>query len=386
PNVDPFTHSDFFRAKELIKVGEAAARNALPEIRTKINQRRIARPTKKITKRPAPIIRSINFQGNKTVAKSLLSDKLTIRTGDFLKFDKLISGLISIYYTDYFEHVDYRLEFPSPDSVDIFIELQEKPAGFYYLGVLYNNYDNVNLGLEVSQGNLAGAGLNVRGVMHLGNPNEFRFGIHGTRLFHFPSRHHFDGYWNSRRHSFFPNRDWLADYLTENTGGILEFGYILGKDAFFDFGFKVYQSISKKPLLPFFAQFPDKQWVIGPSFRLEFNNFNNYFFPTKGITYQLNGLYSTTRLGASKNFLKLNYFSEQVIKLTNWLLIHPGLEIGISWGELTLTEYYRTDGNNFIGFKKDELTTDQKAIARFGTSFKLFQLFKREDYPFYFQV
>ena len=386
PNVDPFTHSDFFRAKELIKAGEDAARKMLPEIRTKINGRKIIGQIKKITKRPPSIIRSIKFQGLKTTHVNLLQSKLSTKIGSFLEFDKLISDLIKIYHTDFFEHVDYRLEFPFQDSVDLFIELQEKPFGFYYLGVLYNNYDNVNLGLEIGQGNLAGSGAGVRGVIHLGNPNEFRLGLNGTRLFHLPFGYRLDGYWSSMKHSFYQDGNWQTDYTAENRGGITEAGYIIGRDAFFDFGFNAFQSVYRKPSLAFFDSFPNNQWIIGPSFRMEFNNFNNYYFPTRGITYQISGLYSMHKLKASENFLTLNYFSEQVIKLSDWFLVHPGLEIGMSWGNLALSEYYHSNGINFVGFDKDEILTDQKTIASLRTSFKLFQLFKREDYPFYLQL
>lgn len=386
PNVDPFTHSDFFRWRELIKAGEEAAQKALPAIKAKIKWRKVVQPNRKIIKRPLPIIRSITFQGICNVPKSLLLHKLAIQTNTVLEFDKLIAGLTRLYYTDYFEHVDYRLEFATVDSVDVIIELQEKPMGFYNFGVVYDNYDNINFGLEVGQGNLAGSGINIRGVMQLGNPNEFRFGIYGTRLFNFPFGYHLDGYWNSIKRAYYQNHNWQTDYLISNRGGILEFGYILGRDAFFDFGFEAVQSRYRKPAQLFFDSFPEQQLVVGPGFRLEFNNFNNYFFPTKGISYQLKGQYSTTKLGASKNFLKVDYSSEQVIKLTDRLLLQPGLEIGMSWGELTLAEYYYIGVNRFVGFDKDELMSNQKTIARLLTSFKLFQLFKRDDYPFYLQM
>jgi len=41
----------------------------------------------------------------------------------------------------------------------------EKDYGFYYLGVRYDNTDNISLGVEVGQDNLAGSGACVRAAV-----------------------------------------------------------------------------------------------------------------------------------------------------------------------------------------------------------------------------
>jgi outer membrane protein assembly factor BamA len=82
----------------------------------------------------------------------------------------------------------------------------------------------------------------------------------------------------------------------------------------------------------------------------------------------------------------LNYYSKQVLKLNNWLSITPNLEIGMIFGKAALSEYYHNDGFNFIGFDKDMIMTNQKAIAGLEANFKLFRLFQRDDYPFYLQI
>ena len=386
PNVDPFNPSDFFRAKELIKAGEEAARAMLPEIRAKINSRKIIAQPRKITERPLSVIRSIQFQGLKITHESFLRNKLRMRVGSYLQFDQLISDLRRIYNTDFFDHVDYRLEFDQADSVDVIIELQEKAFGFYSLGVRYDNFDNVNLGIEVGQGNLNGSGANIRAAANLGNPNELRLGLTGTRLYRLPFGYRVDGFWNSVEYSFFQNEESSLKYIMGNRGGISEAGYIIGRDAFFDFGLKAYYNVIYQKLpIAYFDTLPKQQWIVGPKFRLEFNNFNNLYFPTRGITYRLTGLYSMQQLKATENFLKLNYYSEQMIPITSWFFVRPRLEVGVTWGKAAFSEYFRSGSENLIGFDKDEFTTDQKAILRIGTDFRLFQLFNRNDYPFYLQ-
>lgn len=385
PNVDKFTHSDFAKAKELIEAGENAARKAIPEIRAKVNNRDIISEKKNITDRAPVIIRSISFEGLKITNENILRNIIQIRKGQYLEFNKLNDDLIKLFNTGFFETVDYQIEFNTIDSIDVIIDLQEKAFGFYYIGVRYDNYDNINLGLEAGQGNLGGSGASVRGVAHLGNPNEFRLGLNGTRLFRLPFGYRLDGYFRSIDRRFYQYHSYFK-YNMNYFGGVLETGYSVGRDAFFNFGLNGYKVFNPSALLSFFDTLPANQWIIGPIFNLEFNNHDNLYFPTRGITYRLSGLYSMKKLKASDDFWKLDYFSEQVIPLTSSVLLHPGLEIGISGGRMALAEDFHTGGENLIGFFKDEFTTDQKLIVRLGTDFKLFELFNLSDYPFYLRI
>jgi outer membrane protein assembly factor BamA len=298
----------------------------------------------------------------------------------------LISDLRNVYNTDFFEHVDYRLEFTHGDSVDLIYELKERPFGFYSFGILYDNYDNVNLGFAAGQGNLAGSGANIRLALNLGNPNEIRLGLTGTRLYRASFGYRVDGFWNSVNYDYYLDRQYLTQYNIENHGLIAEAGYIIGNDAFFNFGIKGYQSTLEKPAIAFFDTIVGKPWIIGPKLKLELNNFDNLNFPTRGITYQIHAFYVTPALKASEHFFKLDYYSEQVIPLNDWFLFHPKLEIGLSWGKLSFAEYFRSGADNFQGFSKDEFTSDQKAIIGVSSDFRLFQLFDRNDYPFFLQV
>ncbi|MEO0091737.1 MAG: patatin-like phospholipase family protein [candidate division WOR-3 bacterium] len=385
PNVEPFKHSDFFRVKELINAGEDAARKVIPTIKEKLKDKKIINQRKIVMERPWAIIRDIKIEGLKTTHKSVINHKLTMLKGTPLKFDQLINDLIQLFNTDFFDDVDYRLEFKD-DSVDVIILLQERAFGFYSLGVRYDNYDNILLGLEVGQGNLWGTGASVRTAVHIGNPNEYRFGLTGTRLFRLPFGYRLDGFYRTLHNSYFEDRLWIADYYTNFLGGIFEAGYILGRDAFFNIGFNSYKATYTKPNLAFFNNFPNREWVIGPLFRIEFNNYDNQYFPTRGITYKISGITSFRKLNASEDFLKLHYFSEQVISLLSWFTLRPKLEIGITQGKLPLSDYFHSGADNLICFKKDEFLTEQKLNIGLSAEFRLFRLFNHQDYPFYFQI
>jgi outer membrane protein assembly factor BamA len=415
PNVDPFRHSDFARARELIAAGEAAARAALPEIYAKLAGRKTVALRRSVESRALSVVRSVQLEGLRVTHQQLIRNEMKTRPGDYLRFNRLLSDLTRIFNTGLFEDVNYRLEFGQADSVDpvrnfgdssillepssynyspsgisnevdIIIELQERAYGFYSLGIRYDNIDNVGLGIEVGQGNLLGSGASIRGVIDWGNPNEYRLGLTGTRLFRLPFGYRLDAFWGSRDRSYYENGNWRGDYNADQRGGLAEAGYILGHDAYFNIGINAYEALYRMPDPPFFEIFPKREWIIGPTFHMEFNNFNDLYLPARGRTYRLAGFYSSRKLKSSNDFLKFCLSYERIISVSDRFLLRPGIELGVSWGKLAWSEYFHTGGENLAGFTKNEFTTDQKAIFHLGTDFRLFQLFNHEGYPFYLQL
>lgn len=387
PDVDPFRHSDFTRARELIASGEAAAEAALPEIRRLIAGRPIARREKTVLPRHLPYIRHLIMTGLKTTRTSLIRDHLNVRRGDRLDFDLLNRDLVRLFDFGLFDDINYRLDPTGRDSVDLTLEIQEKDYGFYYLGVRYDNSDNITLGIEVGQANLAGSGASVRAAAMVGNPNEYRAGLSGTNLFMFPCGYRLDGLLSQATKSYYEDGARVGSYDIRSAGGIAEAGYILGRDAFFNFGVSA-AFVRNFPIsgVHFFDSIPYREWIVGPTFNLEFNNFNNPGFPTSGIRYRLTAGYLLTRLGSRANCLTVDYGHEQVQPFGPKFLLHYALEAGFSLGELPLARYYGTGGENFIGFAKDEITTTQKVVLHLDVERKIFSLFNQESYPVYAQL
>jgi NTE family protein len=388
PNVDPFMHSDFSRARELIAAGESAARAKLPEIYAQLAGRNLslAHYRNKVATRALPYIHAIRFEGLRITHSRLLYNEIKTRPGNYLNFDQLLSDLRRLFNTGLFEDVNYRLEFTGFDWVDVIIVVKEKAYGFYSLGLRYDNVDKVGLGLEVGQGNLWGSGAGIRGAVNWGNPTEYLLGFTGTRLFRLPFGYRLDGFWTSVDRSYYDKGNWLGDYTYDQRGGIIEAGYILGYDGFFKIGFQAFQNLYRMPAVPLFAAIPKREWVVGPTFLMEFNNYNDLFFPSRGGTYHLAAFLANHRLKSSNDFLKIDFSADRLVPLKNYFLFRYGLEFGISWGKLAWSEYFHCGGENLAGFAKDEFTSPQKAIVRLGADFRLFHLFNRNDYPFYLQL
>jgi len=389
PNVDPFTHSDFAKAAGLIAAGESAAEAELPRIRELIGARRLSRHRNAVVARPLSVVRAVRFEGLHVTREGTVRRELRTRSGDSLQFARLIDDLERLFHTGLFEDVNYRLEPAAGDSVDIVVEVQERAYGFYSLGIRYDNADDIALGLEVGQGNLGGSGASVRAALDLGDPNEARLGLTGTRLFQLPFGYRLDGFWGSVDRSYYEQSQWRGIYTVGYRGGVAEAGYILGRNAFFNFGLRGYRADYRLPdTLPrwdsLHANKPE--WVIGPTFRLETNTFRDVDFPTAGMESRLEALSSATMLKGTYQFLRLSYSAERVLPVSSRLLLRPALDVGASLGELAGAEQFRTGGAGFVGFEPDEFTTAQRAVVRFGADFRLFHLFGQENYPFYLQA
>jgi NTE family protein len=386
PNVEPFQPSDFARAAEFIAAGEEAARAALPQILAKLAGRKPMAQRKKVEPRTLPLIHAVRLEGLEVTQPRLVYNEIKTQAGNFLDFNQLINDMNRLFDTRLFEDINYRLEFTGKDWVDVIIELKERAYGFYNVGLRYDNVDNVDMGIEIGLGNLWGSGASVRGVIQWGNPNEYRLGLTGTSLYRLPFDYRLDAFWSSMDRSYYEKGKWLADYNYDRRGGIFEAGYILGLNGYFNLGFKGYQALYRMPILQPFDSIPKREFVIGPTFLMEFNSYDDLLLPTRGQAFYLAAFVASQNLASSKDFLKIDMSTERVTPLSSWLLLNYGVEIGMSWGKLAWSEYFHSGGENLAGFAKNEFTTRQKAILQFGPEFRLFRLFNRNDYPFYLQL
>lgn len=386
PNVDPFLASDFSRAHELIAAGEKATEAMLSQIKEKIAYHQPVAPERKVESRPMPTIASIRFEGQEITRANVLSKIIKTKPGTKLDFQRVIDDMVNLYNTGLFLNITYRLEPSNDTTVNVIFELKEQDYGFYSLGIKYDNADNLLMGLAVGQGNLWGSGASIRAVINIGNPREIRLGLTGTRLFAFPFGYRVDLFRGSIDRAYYESGEWQTDYKNDYYGSVAEVGYILGRNAFFNLGFDVQNFHYRLPELPVFDTLPEQEWVIGPTFNLEFNNFNDLQLPSRGSALRMNALFSSMTLGATNEFLRLDFSMDHYIPLSSRILLHPGMDMGISFGTLSWSNYFFTEPQRLVGFKKEEHTAPQIAILRMSVDFKLFHLLGQKEYPFYLQV
>jgi outer membrane protein assembly factor BamA len=385
PDVDPFMASDFSRARELIMAGEKAAEKMLPQIKSQIGRRTPMATRRRVETRVKPVVASIRFEGLETTRTSIISNLIRTKVGDRLDFEQIVEDMVDLYNTGLFLNVTYRIENLNDTAIELVFELNEQDYGFYNLGIKYDNADNLILGIAVGQGNLWGSGASVRAVLNVGNPREIRLGLTGTRLFEFPFGYRVDLFRGSIERAYYESGEWQTDYKNDYYGGVAEIGYILGHNAFFNLGFDVQNYRYRLPELPVFDTLPVQEWVLGPTFNLEFNNFNDLAVPTRGSSMRLKMMYSSEALNARNEFLRIEFALEHYAPLSSRLLIHPAMHLGLSIGTLSWAQYFFTQPEIMVGFEKEERSSPQIATLSMGVEYKLLDLLGQQNYPLYLQ-
>jgi NTE family protein len=386
PNVDQFLPSDLNRASELVAAGERAAEAALPEIRAKLNNRQVrVKPELKFD-RSYPYVSSIQFEGLEITSASTIHHLVGTKKGTKLDFEMLHKDMIMLYNTGLFSDINYNLVFHADDSVKVVYQTKESEYGFYALGVRYDNSDNLILGIEGGQGNLWGTGASIRGALSLGNPRALRLGLTGTRLFAFPVGYRIDMFRGSIDRPYFANSIWITTYTTSYHGGLIEAGYILGQNAFFRIGISAREVIYRLPPVPTFDSIPANEWIVGPTFQIEYNSHDNLHLPNKGTSYAAEIIYSTERLNASTNFSRIDFSFDHYMPLSSRVLLHPGFDLGISHGDLAWDYHFHTGGNNLIGYENGYFTTRNRTVLRLSFEYRILNLLDLKEYPVYLQL
>ncbi len=381
PDVSRFLHSDFARARELIAAGESAAMRALPVIREKLRGRVPVRSRNRIESRPLPVVRRVVFEGLKRTRRSLLLPYLRTREGSRLNFGLLLGDVERLFNTGLFEDVNFRLAVTA-ESADVIFEVNERPFGFYAFGVRYDNYDNVVVGAEVGEENILGFGATVRAGGVVGNPNEFRLGVTGTRIFQLPFGYRIDGYISSLSRSLWEQGRFGSSYFVRVRGLVAEAGYSTGRNGFFNFGARMerigYEGMAVETLAG--------GWLAGVRANLEFNTFDRLELPGRGLGYRLNAFYSSPKVLSRFEFLRVEFSGEQVVPLLNRWALRWWTDIGLVLGRLPFSEQFLSGGERFAGFAPEEFVSEQRLIAGSALRWRVLNLLSRDDYPVYLEA
>ncbi|MEO0022938.1 MAG: patatin-like phospholipase family protein [candidate division WOR-3 bacterium] len=382
PDVSRFLHSDFARARELIAAGESAALRALPVIRERLKGRVPVRSRKRIEPRSLPVVRRVIFEGLKQTRRSLLLPYLRTREGARLNFGLLLGDLERLFNTGLFEDVNFRLGEVTAESADVIFEVNERPFGFYAFGVRYDNYDNVVVGAEVGEENILGFGATVRAGGVVGNPNEFRLGVTGTRIFQLPLGYRIDGYISSLSRSLWEQGRFGSSYFVRVRGVVTEAGYSTGRNGFFNFGARVerigYEGMAVETL--------PSGLLAGLRANLEFNTFDRLELPGRGLGYRLSGFYSSPKVLSRFEFLKAEFADEQVVPLSARWALRWWSDIGLVLGRPPFSEQFLSGGERFAGFAPEEFVSEQRLIAGSALRWRVLNLLSRDDYPVYLEA
>ena len=143
PKISEYSSFDFDKAKELIKIGEEAARKALPQIKKlaalkQTPPKKFPDPSSILPKKV--LIDEIQISSSKQYLKRRLSSSLEIRKGELISLEKLKIQMEQASNSGRFDDLNYRL-IPSElsDGYKLFITISENKQNQVGFGARYDS-------------------------------------------------------------------------------------------------------------------------------------------------------------------------------------------------------------------------------------------------------
>lgn len=205
PDITNNSSASFEDAERLIKIGEDAARRAMPELMRLSHQ--LARYSKPSPPNPkfkndSVCITELKIDGLKNVSKEFLLGKLRLPVPSKISVNQLEEAIERAYGTLFFNMVTYKLV-PLPGKcVRLVVRVDEKDTDLFRVGAHYDSDFNANLLLNATMRNVLGKGTKFTFDVKLGNLPGFK----ATYLMHTG--------WKPSRNLFIDNAyrlGWLPD-------------------------------------------------------------------------------------------------------------------------------------------------------------------------------
>ncbi len=404
PELSRYTMLSFGEVEEIILAGETAARNRIDEIRALADSLNRLRSNEQTGPIPdfEPLesfrVRSVSFEGLKTVPEDHIRSKLQIYSGYTIDQEMLTTGLMRLYGMKRFDRVTYRLSWnESHDEADLIILLDEQTANIIQTGIFHNNMLGPSLLFNATFRNLilpaSTARLNVRlGYETLAELRYFNYiGIEPRLSFLGTAGYRereIDIYRNGRREAGV-NTDIL--YAEALAGPLYASVVRLGLGYRFEH-FNMSESIG-------FLDIPAREWTSMHLLagELEFDNLDRTALPTSGFYFLARAELTPDFLPNDYSFGRIHgvwkgYYSPSS-RFTVIQQLHGGYSFG---GELPLHYRYYTGGyQSFAGYRKDALAGNSMMVAGIGTRYRFYgqfhvtpslnvgRTYERLDYSFF---
>ncbi len=103
-------------------------------------------------------IRFVNIKGNDKTYDKVIRRNTVIYPGRLFQRDRIMHSYRNIFRLGYFSDMKIDMEFPSSDSIDLILEVTEKPTGYFSGSVAYSGTIGLTGGINVTMPNVFGTG------------------------------------------------------------------------------------------------------------------------------------------------------------------------------------------------------------------------------------
>jgi len=103
-------------------------------------------------------VRFVNIRGNNKTYDKVIRRNTVVYPGELFRRDRIMHSYRNIFRLGYFSDMKIDMDFPAPDSIDLFLEVVEKYTGQIGGSVAYSATYGLTGGLNLSMPNIFGTG------------------------------------------------------------------------------------------------------------------------------------------------------------------------------------------------------------------------------------
>ena len=326
-----------------------------------------------VIKNDRPIlVDEILISGNTRTYNSVIRDRLKIYEGDAYNASLIKQSKSRLENLGFFSKVNIRQEPSSkPDSINIIIDVEEKPTGELNFGVGYSTTDKF-------LGNLAIKERNLMGKAHSIFLDFQKSSISDQIDFSYKIPNFMDYNYNFGFNLFDIARDYEESDANVNTNGFgfnISYNYsdFLSQNLGYDFKIDDIHDVDSNASLYILEQ-EGKSSTSQISQTITYNKLNNRFAPTKGFFLKYSTMVSG--FGGDAKFFKHEFIASKYKPLYKDLIIFKSLiRLGQVFGyegyDIRINNRFFLGGSSFRGFRASGLGPRDTDDASLGGKYLL---------------
>ncbi len=373
PDISGLTMFSFMEAEDIIKRGEEAARQMLPQLQALVDslEPNSVQSFEFIPPQVDSIyINSLIIQGLRDVSRRLVLAESNIQCPTWISAKELEQAISRIYSSQFFERVSYKL-IPSDKGSDLIIRVIEKSTDLFRVGLRYDSDFKASLLLNTTFRNLAEHGSNLVMDLRLGEQSQIdlQYFIHTGFKYQFGL--HARANYTSQIVDIYQNKKREASMRLRTVTGDVLLGTIFSSTAIMGFGLKGEFDIIK-------TRIGSEEWSSGDSKFLalfgliRMDTFNRAVFPGSGQSLLLRSTLTAERIARNANFTH-HYFDWQVsYPIDPKLSLLSRLQIGTTTGSnIPLSHKLILGGvDSFLGLKFQERCGKHLQALQLGVQYE----------------
>lgn len=373
PDLTGLGAASFDRADTLIHRGEVAARRVLPRLRALVDS--LAAFGQPAPRQPLPpadsiYVSELTVRGLRQVSHRLVMAEFGLRPPVWVTATQVERAINRVYRSQFFERVTYRFE-PREDGMRLIIDVIEKSADLFRLGLRYDSSTKAALLLGTVFRNRAEHGSSLNFDLRLGD----QFEVDAQYYLHLGLRSHLGlrqrlNYARTSLDIFSGSRT-VARYRQRMTFAEAMLGSFFSNVLVTGVGFRVESShFTPEVAVPLF---PERDASIISIFGLFwFDSLERAVFPTRGHSWRLQSAAGYNQPGRELRYFRHAVDWQGFYPVTRRLTLLNRVQLGsVSEGDPPLHDYFFLGGaSSFWGYRPQELSDRNLQALQLGGQYE----------------